>query len=329
MSAIIGVAWGGYTSEYNISKKSGDAVFNALQTSPFEVYKIHITKNEWEVSDVSGKIYKLDKGDFSFVKEGESIVFDAIVNMIHGDPGENGKLAGMLELLKIPQTSCSSYVAALTYNKRDCLAVARSNKIPTARFFTLDQGDDFTIEEIEKAVGFPCFVKANRAGSSFGVYKVYTPEELPNAIEKSFEEDDQLLIEAALEGREVSVGVCKWENKIRVLPITEIISENDFFDYEAKYEGKSQEITPAKIPQAWKEALIDLSSNIYKQMGLEGVVRSEFIFENGIPHLLEINTIPGMTPESLIPQQLKACGISLTDFLEELISETMKKKEYL
>lgn len=329
MSAIIGVAWGGYTSEYNISKKSGDAVFNALQTSPFEVYKIHITKNEWEVSDVSGKIYKLDKGDFSFVKEGESIVFDAIVNMIHGDPGENGKLAGMLELLKIPQTSCSSYVAALTYNKRDCLAVARSNKIPTARFFTMDQGDDFTIEEIEKAVGFPCFVKANRAGSSFGVYKVYTPEELPNAIEKSFEEDDQLLIEAALEGREVSVGVCKWENKIRVLPITEIISENDFFDYEAKYEGKSQEITPAKIPQAWKEALIDLSSNIYKQMGLEGVVRSEFIFENGIPHLLEINTIPGMTPESLIPQQLKACGISLTDFLEELISETMKKKEYL
>ena len=329
MSAIIGVAWGGFTSEYNISKKSGDAVFNALQTSPFEVYKIHITKNEWEVSDVSGKIYKLDKGDFSFVKEGESIVFDAIVNMIHGDPGENGKLAGMLELLKIPQTSCSSYVAALTYNKRDCLAVARSNKIPTARFFTLDQGDDFTIEEIEKAVGFPCFVKANRAGSSFGVYKVYTPEELPNAIEKSFEEDDQLLIEAALEGREVSVGVCKWENKIRVLPITEIISENDFFDYEAKYEGKSQEITPAKIPQAWKEALIDLSSNIYKQMGLEGVVRSEFIFENGIPHLLEINTIPGMTPESLIPQQLKACEISLTDFLEELISETMKKKEYL
>ena len=329
MSAIIGVAWGGFTSEYNISKKSGDAVFNALQTSPFEVYKIHITKNEWSVSGVSGKIYKLDKGDFSFVKEGESIVFDAIVNMIHGDPGENGQLAGMLELLKIPQTSCSSYVAALTYNKRDCLAVARSNKIPTARFFTLDQGDDFTIEEIEKAVGFPCFVKANRAGSSFGVYKVYTPEELPNAIEKSFEEDDQLLIEAALEGREVSVGVCKWENKIRVLPITEIISENDFFDYEAKYEGKSQEITPAKIPQAWKEALINLSSNIYKQMGLEGVVRSEFIFENGIPHLLEINTIPGMTPESLIPQQLKACGISLTDFLEELISETMKKKEYL
>ena len=329
MSAIIGVAWGGFTSEYNISKKSGDAVFNALQTSPFEVYKLQITKNEWSVSDVSGKIYKLDKGDFSFVKEGESIVFDAIVNMIHGDPGENGQLAGMLELLKLPQTSCSSYVAALTYNKRDCLAVARSNKIPTARFFTLDQGDDFTIEEIEKAVGFPCFVKANRAGSSFGVYKVYTPEELPNAIEKSFEEDDQLLIEAALEGREVSVGVCKWENKIRVLPITEIISENDFFDYEAKYEGKSQEITPAKIPQAWKEALIDLSSNIYKQMGLEGVVRSEFIFENGIPHLLEINTIPGMTPESLIPQQLKACGISLTDFLEELISETMKKKEYL
>tara|TARA_B100000767_G_scaffold275765_1_gene315270 strand:- start:22423 stop:23412 length:990 start_codon:yes stop_codon:yes gene_type:complete len=329
MSAVVGVAWGGFTSEYNISKKSGDAVFSALQTSPFEVYKIHITKNEWSVSDVSGKIYKLNREDFSFIKEGVSIVFDVIVNMIHGAPGENGQLTGMLELLKIPQTSCSSYVAALTHNKRDCLAVARSNKIPTARFFTLDQGDDFTIEKIEKAVGFPCFVKANRAGSSFGVYKVYTPEELPTAIQKAFEEDNQLLIETALEGREVSVGVYKWKNKIHVLPITEIISENDFFDYQAKYKGKSQEITPAKIPEVWKEALIDLSTKIYKQMGLEGVVRSEFIFENGTPHLLEINTIPGMTLESLIPQQLKASGISLTDFLEELISETMKKKEYL
>jgi D-alanine-D-alanine ligase len=329
MNTVVGVALGGFTSEHNISNKSGNAVFNALQKSSFDLYKVHITRKDWSVSDRSRNVFKLNKGDFSFVKNGVSITFDVIVNMIHGAPGENGQLAGMLELLKIPQTSCSSYVAALTYNKRDCLAVARSSKIPTARFFTLDQGNEFTIEEIEKAVGFPCFVKANRAGSSFGVSKVYTAEELPSAIEKSFEEDNQVLIETALEGREFSVGVCKWKNKINVLPITEIISENDFFDYEAKYGGKSQEITPAKIPEEWERTLVGLSKKIYKQMGLEGVVRSEFIFENGIAHLLEINTIPGMTLESLIPQQLEASGISLTEFMEELISETMKKKKYL
>ena len=172
-------------------------------------------------------------------------------------------------------------------------------------------------------------MKANRAGSSFGISKVYTAEELPTAIENAFKEDTQVLIEAALVGREISVGVLKWKNKINVLPITEIVSENDFFDYEAKYEGKSKEITPAQLPEAWTEAAATLSKKIYQKMGLEGVTRSEFIFEDGIPHLLEINTIPGMTLQSLIPQQLEAAGISLLEFLEELIAETLRKKEYL
>ena len=329
MNTVVGVAWGGFTSEHDISKKSGATVFNALQNSTHEVFYIHITKTDWSVSDAAENKYDLEKADFSFTKKDQKITFDVIINMIHGAPGENGQLAGMLELLQIPQSSCSSYTAGLTYNKRDCLAVARSLNIPTARFYTLDQGDDYSTEAIEQTVGFPCFVKANRAGSSFGISKVYTVEDLPNAIENAFKEDTQVLIEAALVGREISVGVLKWKNEINVLPITEIISENDFFDYEAKYEGKSKEITPAQLPEAWAEAAIALSKKIYLKMGLEGVTRSEFIFEDGVPHLLEINTIPGMTLQSLIPQQLQAGGISLLEFLEELIAEALRKKEYL
>ena len=329
MNTVVGVAWGGFTSEHDISKKSGAAVFGVLQKSDHQVFYIHIAKENWSVSDGVGNEYKLDKADFSFVKEGAKITFDVVLNMIHGAPGENGQLAGMLELLGIPQSSCSSYIAGLTYNKRDCLAVARSLNIPTARFYSLDYGDDYSLEAIEKAVGFPCFVKANRAGSSFGISKVYAAAELPAAIENAFKEDTQVLIEAALIGREVSIGVLKWKNEIKVLPITEIISENDFFDYEAKYEGKSEEVTPAQLPEDWTEAAVALSKKIYEKMGLEGVTRSEFIFENGVPHLLEVNTIPGMTLQSLIPQQLEADGISLLDFLEELIQQALKKNEYL
>ena len=329
MNTVVGVAWGGFTSEHDISKKSGSTVFNALKSSPHQVYKIHISKNDWYVTDALENKYALNKADFSFIKENQKLNFEVIINMIHGAPGENGQLAALLELLQIPQSSCSSYTAALTYNKRDCLAVARSLNIPTARFFTLDKGDALSLEAIETAVGFPCFVKANRAGSSFGIYKVYIKEDLNSAIEKAFEEDTQILIEAALEGRELSVGVLKWKNEIKVLPITEIISENDFFDYQAKYEGKSQEITPAQIPEAWKEAVTYLSKEIYQKIGLEGVTRSEFIFENNIPHLLEINSIPGMTLESIVPRQLESDGISMLDLLEELIAEALRKKEYL
>ena len=329
MNTVVGVAWGGFTSEHDISKKSGSTVFNALKSSPHQVYKIHISKNDWYVTDDLENKYALNKTDFSFIKENQKLTFEVIINMIHGAPGESGQLAALLELLQIPQSSCSSYTAALTYNKRDFLAVARSLNIPTARFFTLDQGDVYSLEAIETALGFPCFVKANRAGSSFGIYKVYKKEDLKSAIEKAFEEDTQILIEAALEGREVSVGVLKWKNEIKVLPITEIISENDFFDYEAKYEGKSQEITPAQIPEAWTEAVTVLSKEIYQKIGLEGITRSEFIFENNIPHLLEINSIPGMTLESIVPQQLERDGISMLDLLEELIAEALRKKEYL
>ena len=326
MRKIIGVASGGFTAEREISKKSGQVVFNILLDSSYECYQIDIALDQWTVEDAAGNHYPIQKGRFGFTIDGEEKQFDCIVNMIHGAPGENGQFGGYLEMLNIPHSSCPADVAALTYNKRDCLAVASAMGIPTAKRYRLNQGETISLDAIENKVGFPCFVKANRAGSSFGVYKVYDKKELQPAIEKAFEEDHQLLIESALEGREITVGVLEWKNDVHVLPITEIISENDFFDYQAKYEGKSTEITPAQLPTEWEASAKKMAKQLYIQMGLKGISRSEFIFQDGVPHLLEINTIPGMTLQSIIPQQAEAAGISLLNLLLGVIETSLAKK---
>lgn len=326
MKKIIGVVSGGYTSERGISQKSGQVVFEALLNTPFECYHIDIAQEAWTVRDANGTQHEINKSDFSLLVNGENKSFDCVVNMIHGAPGENGQLAGYFELLNLPHTSCSSAMAALTYDKRNCLAVTDSFGIPSAKRMIFNEGDSVELDEIINTVGLPCFVKANRAGSSFGVYKVSEKTELNSALEGALKEDNELLIEAALEGREITVGVLERKGKIEVLPITEIISENDFFDYEAKYEGKSQEITPAKLPLEWEKAAKKMAEKIYKTMGLRGITRTEFIFIDGVPHLLEINTIPGMTLQSIIPQQAEAAGISMEDLLTDLIETSISKK---
>ena len=326
MKKIIGVVSGGYTSERGISQKSGRVVFEALLNTPFECYHIDIAQEAWTVRDANGTQHEINKSDFSILVNGENKSFDCVVNMIHGAPGENGQLAGYFELLNLPHTSCSSAMAALTYDKRNCLAVTDSFGIPSAKRMIFNEGDSVELDEIINTVGLPCFVKANRAGSSFGVYKVSEKTELNSALEGALKEDNELLIEAALEGREITVGVLERKGKIEVLPITEIISENDFFDYEAKYEGKSQEITPAKLPLEWEKAAKKMAEKIYKTMGLRGITRTEFIFVDGVPHLLEINTIPGMTLQSIIPQQAEAAGISMEDLLTDLIETSISKK---
>ena len=326
MKKIIGVVSGGYTSERGISQKSGQVVFEALLNTPFECYNVDIAQEAWTVRDANGTQHEINKSDFSLLVNGENKSFDCVVNMIHGAPGENGQLAGYFELLNLPHTSCSSAMAALTYDKRNCLAVTDSFGIPSAKRMIFNEGDSVELDEIINTVGLPCFVKANRAGSSFGVYKVSEKTELNSALEGALKEDNELLIEAALEGREITVGVLERKGKIEVLPITEIITENDFFDYEAKYEGKSQEITPAKLPLEWEKAAKKMAEKIYKTMGLRGITRTEFIFVDGVPHLLEINTIPGMTLQSIIPQQAEAAGISMEDLLTDLIETSISKK---
>ena len=320
----VGVVCGGFSSEYEISIQSGKTVFSNLDRNLWETYLITIDSSDWTAIDDHNNKYIVSKGDFTLNDGQKNLELDVIFNAVHGAPGENGQLAALWELLEIPFSSTDSYNAALTFNKRDCLSVLRAWNVPTAKYFELNQGDPIDLEKIQKTVGLPCFVKANRAGSSFGVYKVNSANELEGSIKEAFKEDHQLLIETALEGREVSVGVAKFNDTIEVFPITEIISENDFFDYAAKYEGKSQEITPAELPEHWQKAAENWSWLIYKKLGLKGVVRSEYIFVDGIPHLLEINTVPGMTAKSIIPQQLNAMGIELSDFFSYLLQTALK-----
>tara|TARA_B110000305_G_C19387602_1_gene613073 strand:+ start:343 stop:1326 length:984 start_codon:yes stop_codon:yes gene_type:complete len=321
----LGVVCGGFTSEFDISIQSGKTVFDNLDRSIWEVFLIRINSFSWTATDDEENHYSVSKGDFSLYCDKTKIDLEIIFNVIHGAPGENGQLAALWELINIPFSSCDSYVSGLTYNKRDCLSVLRELNIPTAKHYSIDSRQTIDLEDIDKTVGLPCFVKANRAGSSFGVFKVKKKSELLPSIQKAFEEDSQVIIESALEGREVSVGVAAFEGKIHVLPITEIITENEFFDYAAKYEGESQEITPAQIPLEWKEKVEKYSKEIYHKLELKGVVRSEFIFVNGEPHLLEINTVPGLTNDSIIPQQVIAMGIEISDFYNLLLLQVLHK----
>jgi D-alanine-D-alanine ligase len=323
MQKNIAIVMGGYSSEAEISLKSGEVVYNSLDTSKYALFKVYILKEKWVVlkNDLE---YQINKNDFSFLLDNQHIHFDCVFNAIHGDPGENGTLIAYFDMLGIKHTSAPFYQMALTFNKRDTLSVVKDYGIPTAISFYMHQRDDIVTDTIIKKVGLPCFVKPNRAGSSFGVSKVYKEENLKNAIEKAYEEDEEIIIESFLDGKEVSVGVIEYHNELIVLPITEIVSENDFFDYEAKYMGKSKEITPARISQAEKELVEKQAKKIYQILNMKGFSRSEFIIVDGVPYFLEINTVPGMTEESLLPQQAKVASISLSELFDNAIQLALK-----
>ena len=318
MQKNIAIVMGGYSSEVEISLKSGEVVFNSLDANKYGLYKVYILKEKWVVIH-NKKEYQIIKDDFSVIIDQEHIQFDCVFNAIHGDPGENGVLIAYFDLIGMNHTSAPFYQMALTFNKRDTLSVVKEYGIPTATSFYMHQRDEIVTDRIIKKVGLPCFVKPNRAGSSFGISKVYEEENLKAAIEKACQEDEEILIESFLDGTEVSVGVIEYQGKLTVLPITEIVSENDFFDYEAKYEGKSQEITPARISAAEKEKVVSLATKVYQVLNMKGFSRSEFIIVDGAPYFLEINTVPGMTEESLLPQQAKEASISLADLFDNAI----------
>ena len=245
-------------------------------------------------------------------------------NAIHGTPGEDGYMQGYLDLINIPYTSCGMYQAALTFNKRDCLSVLKPYGIKTAISYYVNQGDHIDADKIVAKVGLPCFVKANKAGSSFGITKVYKKEAIYNALDIAFKEDDEVIIESFLDGTEVSVGVITYKGKVTVLPITEIVSNNDFFDYKAKYLGESQEITPARLSKIQEEKVNKVAQQVYEVLRMKGYSRSEYIFKDGEPHLLEVNTVPGFTRASILPQQAAAAGISLSELFESAIEEALK-----
>lgn len=324
MRKHIAIIMGGYSSEFEISLQSGNMVFESLDPDQYMPYRVHIFKDKWVYVDGHDKEYPIDRNDFSVTVEGTKINFDCVFNAIHGSPGEDGFMQAYFHLIGMPHTSCGMYQAALTFNKRDCLSVLKRYGVKMAESYPLNQGDAISKTKIVNKVGLPCFVKANKAGSSFGVVKVYKKSDLKNAISCAFEEDDEIIIESFLEGTEVSVGVITYKCETKVLPITEIVSQNDFFDYKAKYLGESEEITPARISDAMAGKVSALAKKIYEVLRMTGFTRSEFIFKNGEPHLLEVNTVPGFTKESILPKQARAAGISLTDLFGNAIEEALK-----
>ena len=321
----IAIIMGGYSSEFEISLKSGNVVYQFLDKTKYKGYRIHIFKEKWVYVDDSNAEFLIDKNDFSVTVDGTKIKFDLAFNAIHGTPGEDGLMQAYFELIGLPQSSCDYYQAALTFNKRDMLSVLKPYGIKCATSFYLNKGEHINTSEIVKKVGLPCFVKPNKSGSSFGISKVKTENELPIAIEIAYKEDNEIIIESFLDGTEVSVGVINYKGTVTVLPITEIVSENDFFDYEAKYLGKSQEITPARIAPEIAEKVNAVAKRAYEILKMKGFSRSEFILVNGEPFMLEMNTIPGLTTESLIPQQAKAAGISLEDLFTNAIELALNK----
>ncbi|MCU0351932.1 MAG: D-alanine--D-alanine ligase, partial [Flavobacterium sp.] len=301
-----------------------------LDKSKYNLFRIHILPEKWVYVDENEEEFSINKDDFSVSINGKKISFDVVFNAIHGTPGEDGLLQAYFQLLGIPQTSCDYYQAALTFNKRDLLSVLKPYGIKTATSFYLNLGDTINSEEIISKVGLPCFVKPNKSGSSFGISKVKSLEELLPAIENAYienayKEDNEIIIESFLDGTEVSVGVINFKDEIKVLPITEIVSENDFFDYEAKYLGKSKEITPARISEELKVKIENVAKRAYEVLKMKGFSRSEFIIVNNEPHMLEMNTIPGLTTESILPQQAREAGISLPELFENAIELALKK----
>lgn len=314
---------GGYSSEKDISIKSGNVVYKNLNPKKYNAYRVLLLKEKWVALDAAENEYVIDKNDFSFIINGKKINFDCVFNAIHGAPGENGQLLAYFNLINLKHTSAPFYQMALTFNKRDTLSAVKAYGIQTATSIYLNKGDKINLDAIITKVGLPCFIKPNNAGSSYGISKAHTKDAILPAIEKAYKEDSEILIESFLEGTEVSVGVIQYKGKIKVLPITEIVSENDFFDYEAKYEGKSQEITPARISNIQQEKVEKTAKKVYEVLNMTGFSRAEYIFVNDEPFFLEINTVPGLTEESILPQQAQKAGISLEELFNNAIEESL------
>ena len=325
MKKKIALVTGGLSGEAQISYKSAITVSNNTDREKFDVYRIDINEQGWWYEPVEGEKSAVDKSDFTVIEQGQKIHFDAILMCIHGTPGEDGKLQGYFDMLHLPYTSCDAATSALTFNKRYTVAIASFAGIAVAKSLHLFKHTPIKAAAVLSELQLPVFVKPNNGGSSIGMSKVDVADHLDAAIEKAFKEDDQILIEEFISGREFTVGVFKSKGKITVLPITEIKTNNSFFDFEAKYLGKSEEITPANIADDIFEQITSTARRVYEVMNCRGVVRVDFIYNEAKarPYMLEVNTVPGQSDASLIPQQVNAMGWNLKDFYTAIIEEAL------
>ena len=321
----IGIVYGGYSSEIVVSRKSAEGIRTFIDKSRYNVFSVLITDKKWVVTHKDSE-HPINKDDFSFILNGETLHFDCLYITIHGTPGEDGLLQGYLKMMGIPHTTCDVLPAALTFNKFTCNTYLKGFGVAVADSILLRKGRDYNANDIKERIGIPCFVKPNAGGSSFGISKVKSFDQLESAIQKAFEESNEALVEGLMEGTEVTCGIYKTIHKEVVMPLTEVISKNEFFDFEAKYNAeKAIEITPARISEELTDKIQKITSLIYDILNCKGIVRIDYIITEQKIYMLEVNTTPGMTPTSFIPQQVEALGMNMQEVMTDIIEDAMER----
>ena len=323
----IALMTGGNSGEYEISLKTAENIYNTLDKNLYEPYLIHLHGNDWTYTHTDGQVVRINRNDFSLQLNGEKITFDAVFIAIHGNPGENGRLGGYFDMIGMPYTGCDMLSSALTFNKYYCNLVVKTLGVPVSASLHYFKGDAIDAAKVAEVCGYPCFVKACNSGSSVGVTKVHSEDELAGAVDEAFKYDNQLMIEKMIQGREVTCGVGKINGQIRALAVTEIVSMREFYDYKSKYtDGQHDLITPADISAEMRDRIFRYSETIFREMGCGGIVRVDFIITaDGTPTFLEVNTIPGQTAMSIIPNQIRYAGMNLSEVYSDLIEQSFER----
>jgi D-alanine-D-alanine ligase len=320
MKRTIAIVAGGDTSEYEVSLRSAQGIYSFIDKEKYTLYIVGMHGLDWHVRLEDGRTLPVDRNDFSFQLDGQKVKFDFAYITIHGTPGEDGRLQGYFDMLRIPYSCCGVLAAALTYDKFACNQYLHAYGVRIAESLLLRQGQTITDDEVVEKIGLPCFIKPSLGGSSFGVTKVKTREQIQPAIAKAFDEAQEVVVEAFMDGTELTCGCYKTRDKSVVFPISEVVSHNEYFDYKAKYNGESDEITPARISDELTDRVKKLTSAIYDILGAQGIIRVDYIVTEGDKiNLLEVNTTPGMTATSFIPQQVRAAGLDIKDVMTDII----------
>lgn len=325
MKKNIAIVWGGYTSEIVVSEKSMQGVYSFIDQEKYNLYCVKIEKDRWSVKSV-GKEFDINKNDFSFDDGQTTVKFDFAYITIHGSPGEDGLLQGYFDMIGLPYSSCGVLTSALTMNKYICNKYLSHFGFNTAKSYVIKPDTEYTVEDIAAEIGFPMFIKPNSGGSSFATTKVKEASFIRPAIELALKETGEAIIESFIEGKEITCGCYKTNQKIITLPLTEVVTSNDFFDYDAKYNGQVNEITPARISEELTRLIRQQTAKIYELVGAKGIIRVDYIIKGDTPYLLEVNTTPGMTVTSFLPQQIKAAGLNITDVFSDIIEYEYNKK---
>jgi len=318
----IAIVCGGDSSEHDVSLRSAQGLYSWFDKERYDVYIVDVKGQDWHVELPGGVTAKIDRNDFSFVEDGKAKLFDYAYITIHGTPGENGILQGYFDLIDLPYSTSGVLVEAMTFDKFVLNQYLRGYGVAVADSMLIRRGFEHLVseDEIEQRIGMPCFVKPATDGSSFGVSKVKNKDQLAPALRKAMLESDEIMVEQYLEGTEITIGCYKTSEKEVLLPITEVVTKNEFFDYDAKYNGQVEEITPARISEDWARRVREITSHIYDILHCNGIIRIDYIIsKEGKIRMLEVNTTPGMTPTSFIPQQVKAAGMTMTEVLTDIV----------